>query len=432
MTSAKADTSAEAEASVKAGASAEARGAFQRLLALGALGSTARWLDTLIFALLVVEAGGGAFDVTSLMLARTLPLVLFGWLAGRFAERTPPRLALALGAGISATTSLTLVALVASDAVTVIGLFVAAFAGGLVWATDFPVRRTLLGEAVGPERTGRAMSLDTLAGSATRAIGPLLGGALFAAIGAMGALAVSAGLNLLSLLVALGIRARGKPRTAAVSPAQDAVPDAVVGRTQPLPPLAVIRGSLLMPVFITTVLFNLFAYPIVSLVPLLGHSVYALSPWEVGLLVSIDGFASTLCALLLVLAMPREAARRIFTGAQLVYALGALVLAAAGAALPAALGLAAMGFAQAAFGSMQSALVLTNAPPDQTRRMMGVLSICIGVGPLGYLGLGALAEHVGAGPACGISAVISLLGLGLAVLRWPALLRTQPIAAPSP
>ena len=55
----------------------------------------------------------------------------------------------------------------------------ASFISGLVWSTDFPVRRTLMSDLAGPSRVSRAMSLDILAGSVTRTLGPLLGGVLY-------------------------------------------------------------------------------------------------------------------------------------------------------------------------------------------------------------------------------------------------------------
>ena len=403
--------------------------AFLRLWAIGAFGSTGRWLDTLLYALLVVEAGGGAFAITALMLARTLPLAMFGWVAGRIAEHLAPRTALAVGAGVSTLVSLSVAALVVTDSISTPALLVAAFAGGLVWATDLPVRRTLIGEVVGAEHTASAMSLDTLAGSATRAIGPVLGGVLFASIGALGALFVSACLHFAAMLVALRVHEGGHSRLPVSVQAMNALTTDAPAMPPVRPPLQVLFGSVLMPVFVVTILFNLFAYPLLSLVPLLGGTVYALSPWQVGLLVSVEGVASTLAALLLVLTLPHAAARRVFTGAIVLYLAGGFALAFARTAVPAALALAAMGFALAAFASTQSALVLANAPPGQARRMMGVLSICIGAGPLGYFGLGALAEVVGAGPACAISAAIALIGLAIAGLRWPALLAVQPTPA---
>ena len=69
------------------------------------------------------------------------------------------------------------------------------------------------------------------------------------------------------------------------------------------------------------------------------------------------------------------------------------------------------GVAGAAYATLQVTLVYLASPPAMRSRIMGVLTVCIGTAPLGFLGLGWLADRVG---APGATAIIG--GLGLAVL----------------
>ena len=46
--------------------------------------------------------------------------------------------------------------------------------GGLFWATEMPLRRTLMGEFAGPHRVGNAMSFEAITNNATRMAGPLM------------------------------------------------------------------------------------------------------------------------------------------------------------------------------------------------------------------------------------------------------------------
>ena len=50
--------------------------------------------------------------------------------------------------------------------------------------------------------------------------------------------------------------------------------------------------------------------------------------------------------------------------------------------------------------------------------MYGVLSVCIGVGPIGFLHLGLLAEWIGAPWAVTISALEGLLAMALTYRWW--------------
>ena len=75
------------------------------------------------------------------------------------------------------------------------------------------------------------------------------------------------------------------------------------------------------------------------------------------------------------------------------------------------------GLTGSAFSIMQATLIYLAAPPDMRSRMYGVLSVCIGVGPLGFLYLGLLAEMIGAPAATALTGFLGLLALG-ATRRW--------------
>ena len=75
------------------------------------------------------------------------------------------------------------------------------------------------------------------------------------------------------------------------------------------------------------------------------------------------------------------------------------------------------GLTGSAFSVMQATLIYLAAPADMRSRMYGVLSVCIGVGPLGCLYLGLLAELIGAPAATALTGVLGLLALA-ATRRW--------------
>jgi hypothetical protein len=71
------------------------------------------------------------------------------------------------------------------------------------------------------------------------------------------------------------------------------------------------------------------------------------------------------------------------------------------------------GLGTAAFATMQTSLVLTEAPPAATSRVMGIVTMCIGTGPLGVLAIGLLADQIGPAPA-----ILVMAGIGIAGLSW--------------
>jgi len=67
---------------------------------------------------------------------------------------------------------------------------------------------------------------------------------------------------------------------------------------------------------------------------------------------------------------------------------------------------------------MQATLVYLAAPPDMRSRLLGVLSVCIGVGPIGFLALGLLADAIGAYRATVATGLAGLCVLAITRPLW--------------
>jgi MFS family permease len=80
------------------------------------------------------------------------------------------------------------------------------------------------------------------------------------------------------------------------------------------------------------------------------------------------------------------------------------------------------GLGTAAFSNMQTTVILTEAPPTTRSRVMGIVTMCIGIGPLGVLAIGALSEQLGPFVAIFIMACLGLVGLSLV---WVWLFKTH-------
>jgi hypothetical protein len=63
---------------------------------------------------------------------------------------------------------------------------------------------------------------------------------------------------------------------------------------------------------------------------------------------------------------------------------------------------------------------MTEVPRDARSRVLGIVTMCIGVGPLGTLAVGWIADQIGAARAVLIMALIGLAGVTLVRARWRA------------
>ncbi len=391
---------------------------FRRLWLAGLLISIARWAEMLVVSVFVFQATGSAFLVAGMMLLRLAPMGLLGVLLGVLADRVPRRRALQCVVAAQGLAVGAMALLAALDALQVWQVALACCLGGLGWATDNPVRRMMVGEAVGAARMGSAMSLDVVANNASRIAGPSLGGTLLALLGPAQAFGLAFLLYLLTLAIVLRIRIGAVAATRRPTPVLTEMREAV-GLALRLPRL---RAVLLV-----TVIYNLFGWPCTSMVPVVGQVAFGLNPEGLGLLASMEGLGALLGAFVVgALARPERYALVYLVGTAVFMAM-LVAFALSPTPVPAGLALLVMGMGSAGFGTMQATLIYLGAAPEQRGRALGVLSTAIGTGLLGFLYLGALAEWLGAPAATAIVAGQGLLVLALTRRWWlPLFERDRP------
>jgi len=390
-------------------------GDFRRLWTVGAVIFLVRWLEMLAVSLFVWDRTHSAFLVALMSMLRLVPMGLFGAVLGVWAERVELRRAMIGIVMMSLATSALLALLAHLGRLEVWHLALGSLINGFAWAADNPVRRMMIGSAVGPARMGAAMSADVGSNNASRMLGPTVSGVIFAFAGVQGAFLVSLALYAIALHAAVTLQARGapQPHTGESLATRLGAGIAVVRRTPAL------KGTLLV-----TILFNVFGWPITSVIPVVAQARFGLGPEATGLLASMDGVGAFLGALTIgALGRPDRYARLYLGG---VTGYMAMIVAFALAPTPwlAGAALLVMGFCQAGFSIMQATLVYLLTPAELRSRVLGILSVCIGLGPIGFTALGLVADWLGAPTAALATGLLGLLGLGLTHRTWRAILRS--------
>jgi MFS family permease len=307
--------------------------------------------------------------------------------------------------------SLILALLAWTDQLAVWHVALASFVNGIAWTTDNPVRRTMIGEVVGLDRMSAAMSVDVGANNASRMLGPTLGGVLLATVGIGGAFAVSVICYLVAVAAAMRIGRRNpvRPSTAAT-----VLEQMIEGF------MLVRRDRRLVGTLVITVIYNTFGWPFTSMIPVIGQDNLRLGAVGIGLLASMDGVGAFCGAIAIAfLAKPKIFARLYICGV-MVYLLMLPLFAVASYPLFAGAVLLVTGLANAGFSIMQATLVYLAAPPEMRSRIYGVLSVCIGIGMIGFIHLGILAGLIGASWATATIGVEGILAMLLTRRFWLA------------
>ena len=389
-----------------------ARPDYRRLWAIGGLTGVARWLEFVAIAIFAYEITRSPALVALLAVLRMVPYMLLGFVTGAVADIIDRKRLLVATFATMAVASGTMLVVTALGAATYAAAAAIVMVSGAFWTTDMPVRRRLLVDAVKPESVPIALGFDNATMYATRALGPLIGGATYQELGISGIYALIA----ICYLVCLGFATRVGVQSDA--PGESA--PSVRGKLSfLLPPRELVLDRRFQIIMGVTLVYNLWCWPFIGMVPVIGQNDFALTPAFVGALSACDGLGGTLGALGVGLfATPRTLFRFYFFGtlACLLLMLGLALHLTVGAAVAILL---VSGVAAAAFSSTQYALVYNIAPPEMRGRATGMLSIFIGSSMLGHWHAGLLFERLGSIAAMEVMACKGLAAmLALAVLWW--------------
>ena len=375
---------------------------YLRLWIAGGFGNSMRWLEMLVAGIYVFSLTGSAFWVAVVTVARTLPMLFLGSLTGVVSEALNRKTMLLCGLFIMAANSAILCALAAAHAIEIWHVAVGGVVAGTVWTTEMAVRRRMIGEVMAPSHVAQAIALDSVTASSTRMLGPLLGGITFQTVGLGGAYAMSTVMYLAAGIIIVGLDYQQESRRLnfARIPA-----DLVEG-------LAIVWSDpIILAVVLITIITNVFAFSYSALIPPIGLSDYGVSPVLVGVLAAAEPLGAITSGMAMAAGWVRMDRPRMMISGSFLFLFALVATAMAPWYALAFVLLLVGGLGTAAFSSMQSTLVLTNAPAAARSRILGIITVCIGTGPLGVLAIGALSDWLGASRAILVMAVAGLVAL---------------------
>ena len=182
--------------------------------------------------------------------------------------------------------------------------------------------------------------------------------------------------------------------------------------------LALVRtDKRLIGVLVVTMIYNIFAWPFTGMIPVIGRDRLSLGPEGVGLLATMDGIGAFAGALLLALWLTPKWYGRAYLGGVISYLIMVVIFALAQSPVLAGAALLVTGLGGAGFATMQATLVYLASPQEMRSRILGVLTVCIGTGPIGFVWLGWLADRIGAHNATALTGILGLLAMA-ATWRW--------------
>lgn len=384
----------------------------------GALIGVIRWFQLLALSVYTLELTQSPLLVSMVPLLSMAPMALFGPVIGAIADKVDRKLLYIASLAAIGVASAGMAAFAWMGDLSFSHVAVAAFMNGIFWATDMPIRRRLLGDLSGTALPA-AMSLDAATGNATRMLGPALGGAVLLAMGvfgvfSLGVVVYAACLGLLLLVKFPASEPRGVPASL--------IGDLIAGARY------VAGDAHLRRILAITIVFNIFGFPFTSMIPVLARVQLSLDVFWVGFISSVEGLGAFLGALFVAAVARPWNFMPIYWWGTLVY-IGSIALLALFGHFAEPSGddffrvsvmLVIIGMAGACFAAMQSTLTYLGTPAPFRSRVLGILTLCIGAGPIGFLNVGWMADLWDAPTALLIMSLEGLVALYVLHLIMPA------------
>jgi len=373
-----------------------------------------RWLEMLAIGVFTFQVTQSALMVALITMARTVPMLLFSAFTGAIADGFDRRLMLLGGLGMLALTSTILAGLAMAERIELWHVALGTFISGIYGTLEFPVRRGLLGIIAGAKAgaagAGVALTLDSGTNHCMRLVGPVLGGLVLTGFGLPGIYILGGILYSLGLFLVLKAQYQAPHYAAAVPRILGQIIEGLrYIRTDPK-----IKGTLFI-----TIAMNVFGFPYVAMVPVIGDQILGQGAVATGILVSAEAAGALAGALLIANFVQPRHFSAVYFYCSILFILGVLAFSLS-QIYSVSLGLLFLaGLGVAGFAAMQSTIVFTAAPPEMRGRLMGVLAVCIGFNPLGILQVGLLADWFGGALAVTIMTSEGLAAILIAALLWP-------------
>jgi MFS family permease len=388
---------------------------FRILWYVGSVGELGRRMELLVLSWLVLQLTDSYFQLGLVLAFNNLSRPLVSMFTGYIADRFPRGRVLMAGQAINVLLAAVLLAVIAYDfdLIRPWHVFAAVFIQGMTKSIEDPSRRTAIFDIVGQRRLVNALSLDVVSNNLGKMAGPVIGGILIDVTGFTGAYAFLLGVHVFNLGLMTKMRIPNYQGPAITEPVLRSLMGAVSYAW---------KSPVLVGLFYITIVMNALAFPFQQFIPAIGRDHLGVGVTLVGLLVAADGFGQLAGAGIMAITRDLRYHGRVFVlGSAGVLLIGVIFVWSPWYGLTFGL-LTLGGIAQSGFSTMQSAVTMLATPHDMRGRMMGLLSVCIGVGtPLGAFEMGLVASAVSIQWAISANAIAGLVLLAPAMVLTPLL-----------
>ncbi len=349
--------------------------------------AAARAMQGVVLGWLVLERTNSAFLVTVAGALNFLPMLGLGLFSGIIADRLNRR-KLLIGAQIASATAWAILGtLIVTNVLQTWEIMVISLAVGTAWALDWPCRQILIADLAGEQSILNGIALDQWAFNLMSIVGSVIAGVVITTLGTGKAFYIVAGSF---ACAAVSLFAIGPTLQTRANRADDIAANIREGVRYAINNRAILGVLLIM------IVAHLTLFPFRSLLPVFARDVLNTGPEGLGYLSAAPGVGAITGGLMMAsLRRSRLSLPALAIGA-VAMALLAVLFAVSTIFLLSVFALIAVGFATSIYGALQNSIPLRLGEPQMRGRIMGLLSLVVGLMPIGMMAFGEATDRIGA------------------------------------
>jgi MFS family permease len=385
-----------------------------------AANSFARTAIQLALGWITLQLTGSPFMVGAVSAVRMAPQVPLGIPAGMLADWVDRRRLMvgvtAAGAGVALLLALLLAAQLGSSVLVLPIVLGAALAVGLLDTVRTSATQAYAYDLAPTAGAARGLAFVNLGAQLLGTLGGLVGGYTLERFGAPATFVLIAGV----LAIGAALPALATPARKEAVPPPDVLEAPEVHATRPRPSLGaaltlVMRNRLVAALVVTIVVAEILGFSSNSVMPTFARDVFLVGAAGLGTMTAARSLGGVVGLAVLSRVGTRERSGAVMIGAATVLGVTLLAFAQTARFELALVWLVAIGAASSVLDTLGQTLLQQAVPARQRGAAMGTWVFAIGFGPVGHLGVGALAVGIGA------PLTLTLFGAALAaftVLAW--------------
>ena len=385
---------------------------FRYLWTAGCFTGIARAMEFLTLSLYILNDFGLAYLITVIFAFRMLPMSMLGLIIGSISEKISPILIVRFLYSLSFSFTLICVFLKNFDYFNLFFALLLAFINGTTWVIDLAVRRRMITENITEKLLSTSLAMETLSNNSTRLIGPLLAGFLYVAIDLEGLLLIISSLYFLALSLIICFEKISINLNASSTSKKDILYEFIsVFKSLKTIIFDAFKDINLKLLLIVTLVFNLFGFPLISLIPVYGKNILNLSEAEIGFLASSEGVGALIGALIIAKISPQKRLSIFFLIGCIGFFVGMLLFSVSSSLIIGFLFLCLGGMCLSGFSTMQGALTYRSTEKGKRGYNFGILVTCIGLAPIGMIIISLIINLIGVEKVIRLNAIIALASL---------------------